>query len=236
MNSIAKRIFKLSPLKLGLCLILFPFIALLLQGLFVMTYIFTGAETIFPLFDFSILIIHVIFFVWIWTISVNINKTHLQIKTTLFKVSFFLYAFHRLFSFIMALELEITKTGWYLENSTIAMIENLMLFYGFLVFVAYIYICVFTGNIISKLTTSLPKRTIDQIPSFLLMIIFPLGLPLLQSKLQAFLCETRLFGFKPKKRPVPPIQSTVKTPIETTKDTSTENNIDKEDPRRFMPK
>jgi hypothetical protein len=242
MNSIATRIFKLSPLQLGLCFFLLPFFALILQGLLTLNYIFTGSETLFPIFDLSILFIHLIFFVWIWTISVTINKQQLQIKNTLFKISFFLYVFHRVFSFIMALELDIMKnTGWYVENSTIILIDTLMIVYGLIVFVAFIYCCVFTGTIVAKLIANQPKRTIDQIPRSFLIIVFLLGIPLLQSRIQQYLSNQKFPGFtqkkRPIKRPIPskpqPAPKAPEAPKETPK---SQEQIDKEDPRRFMPK
>lgn len=246
MNSIATRIFKLSPLQLGLYLFLLPFFALIIQGLLALTYILTATETLFPFFNLSILLIHLVFFVWIWTISVTINKRQLQIKNTLFKISFFLYVFHRVVDFIMALELDIMKTtGWYVENSTMSIIDTMILIYGILVFAAFIYCCVFTGTIVAKLIADQPKRSIDQIPRFFLIIVFPLGLPLLQSRIQHYLANENFPGFQAKKRPVKrvstpkpqpkpqPVTPVVTPPEELSK---SQEQIDKEDPRRFMPK
>ncbi|CAM1363256.1 membrane hypothetical protein [Tenacibaculum litoreum] len=232
-----KLIFKLSSIQIGLLLFFMPFFVGILEGLISLISFFLNFDFNFPLFESALLIMHFLFLMWIWCIAVTINEKKIKIKNTLFKVCFLFYSTHRLLDFLLNLNLDIFKEGWFLDNKTIILIELLVLLYGVLVFASYIYIAVFTGKIISKIPINNSRfKFINDFPNFLLILVFPLGIPILHSKIQLFLKENELFYFTKSKNKYPVNFS--KKPSKKNKNNVIANKekIDKEDHTRFMPK
>lgn len=231
-----KSIFKLSSIQIGLLLILMPFSIGILEGIISLISIFKDFVFEIPLVEIAIFIVHIIFLLWIWSISVTVNERTLKIDNKLFKISFLFYLFFRLVDFLINLNLDIFKKGWFLENETINLIEIIMFIYGVITFVSYIYLAVFTGKIITKISVNKPKWHIDKIPNFLFIIVFPLGIPLLQSQIRNYLKENKLFGFKQSRNiHLNNYQQKLQEKIED-KIIIKKEVIDKEDPTRFMPK
>lgn len=231
-----KTIFKLSPIQIGLLLILMPFSVGVLEGIISLISIFKDFVFEIPLVEIAIFIVHIIYLLWIWSLSVTINEKTLKIDNKLFKISFLFYLSFRLVDFLINLNLYLFKKEWLLENQTINMIEIIMVIYGLITFISYVYLAIFTGKIITKISINKPKRYIDGIPNFLFIIVFPLGIPLLQAQIRNYLKENKLFGFKQSKNiHLNNYQQKPQEKIEV-KTTIKKKVIDKEDPTRFMPK
>ncbi|WP_179340025.1 hypothetical protein [Winogradskyella ludwigii] len=236
MVKVTKWLMNLSPLQIGLILLLMPFLVGIVNGLISFISIFLDAEFPIPLFRLAILIVHMIFMLWIWFFSVTINRKVLKINNTLFKIGFFILLLYRLLEFISQLNLDIYKKGWYLDNNIISLIDILMSIYTLLVLASYIYLTIFTAKIITKLSIEKVKLFTIEIPHFLLIFTFPIGIPLLQTHVQNYLEKHELFGFyfskkvilkKAKYEPTKEIEEKIK---------EQKNEINKEDPNRFMPK
>ncbi len=232
-----KWVLKLTPIQAGLLLILLPVFASVLYGIIYIVSFFMGYEFLVPLFEIAVFMMFGVFLLWTWAISVRINNKMLKINPRLFKISFFLFLAYILIDFLMSLELDLFKRGWYVDVWIITLVEIIVTVYWILVFVSYIYMGVFTGKVIDAMLVSKPKtRYMDKIPRFLLVLAFPLGIPLLQRQIQGYLGEHKLFGFKEQKRryikpnPLPPKEKVEENVVEK------KEEIDKEDPRRFMPK
>ncbi|QNK77740.1 hypothetical protein [Winogradskyella undariae] len=236
MIKITKWLINLSPLQIGLLLILMPFIAGVVNGLIAFISIFLDSEFPIPLFHLSILIIHIIFMLWIWFFSVTINRKMLKINNTLFKICFLILFLYRLLEFMSNLSLDIYKKGWYLDHNIISFIEISMYIYTLLVIVSYIYLTTFTAKIMTKLSIEKVKLFTSEIPHFFSIFIFPIGIPLLQLRVQNYLNKNKLFGFNfskkvtTKKREYQPTNKIEKKIKEQ------KNEINREDPSRFMPK
>jgi len=231
-----KSIFKLSTIQVGLLLILMPFVFAFLDGMISLISILSNFTSEIPLFEIAIYSLHIFFLIWIWSVCVTINARTLKIKNKLFKICFFIYLSFRFFDFLFSLNFEIFKKDWPLENEIIYLVEFIALFYGTTALISYIYMSVFTGKIISKMSINKPSSFIDKFPKFFFIMAFPVGITLFQSRIQDFLKENQLFGLENssnrrrndfQQKPQGKVEDKVIVKNEV---------IDKEDPTRFMPK
>lgn len=231
-----KSIFKLSAVQIGLLLILMPFLAGVAEGVIFFISIFKEFEFDIPLLAISFFVIHLIFFAWVWSVSVTINEKTLKINNQPFKISFWFYFVFRLIDLMVTLNLNIFEIGGYFELETVKLVENLAFIYSLLVFASYIYLAYFTGKIIKKIVVDKPKNLIDKFPRFFLIFAFPIGIPLLHSRVRNYLKENKLFGLEQLK--VMHLPKTVQQPTEKIENKSLikKEEINKEDPSRFMPK
>ena len=236
MVKVTKWLLNLSPLQIGLILLLMPFLVGVVNGLISFISIFLDAEFPIPLFRLALLIVHMIFMLWIWFFAVTINRKVLKINNTLFKIGFFVLLSYRVLEFISELNLDVYKKEWYLDNNIISVIEILMSIYTLLVLASYIYLTLFTAKIITKLSIEKVKLFTIEIPHFLLIFTFPIGIPLLQTHVQNYLKKHKLLGFDISKKVIlkKAKYEPKKEVIEKIKEQKKE--INREDPNRFMPK
>ena len=237
MKKIFRWFISLNPIKIGLLLMLVPFVAAFLEIIIVFTSIFLDTKLNIALFKLSISFVQTIFLIWIWTVSVIINREKLKEGSSLFKKVFIFYLIYVIIDFVINLGIGIEKAGGYVDNDIIALISIAVSIYYLLLFASFIYLVFYTGKIVHLLTLEQPNKYSNRFSYFLLMFIFPLGIPILQSKIQQYLKDNNLFGFRHTKRkqrkPVQPKKVEQKPEPEIKKE---EPKIDKEDPRRFMPK
>lgn len=231
-----KAIFKLGPIQMGLFLIVMPLSIGILEVAIHLISIIGNFNFNIPLFEIAVFIVHIIFLLWVWSVSVIINEKTLKINTEVFKIAFIFYASYRFFNFLMNTNPGLLETGWFLENEIIYFIESITFVYGIIVLASYIYLAFFTNQIITKMVHNKTETAIDAVPGFFFMIIFPIGIPLLQSKVEGYLNENKVFDFnQATNNTVPKTQEIIE---EKTEDIIIEDIeiIDREDPTRFMRK
>ena len=248
MKHIFKWVIRLSPIQIGLFLLLVPFLSGLLGALISLLSVFLDFEFEVPLFQIGLFIMHAIFMLWIWTISVVINAKTIAIPSLLFKISFFFYLIYRVTDFLISLQLDVFQKGWYFDTNTIDLIEMATAIYGLFVMLAYLYLAFFTGKVLTNTTLSKPQELMQTLPKFLAVFVFPIGIPLLQSQIQNYLKDNALFGFENAyDKYTGNYTSQANHKIEEEDKNEPEEliieesviqkeDLDKEDPRRFMPK
>ena len=180
MKEITTKILKLKPGTLGLIFLLFPFISLIINGIISFILIFTNFEFIFPLFEISITLIVLIYFIWVWGVINYVEEKEITNKIY-FKICYWIYFSYCLIVFIKNIGLDITKKEFLLENKTLEIIQNIMGLYTLLVFISYAYISYCVAKKIEALETNHSNSNFFYFAS---AWAFPIGIPIfLQAKL-----------------------------------------------------
>jgi hypothetical protein len=108
MKEITTKILKLKSTTLGLIFILFPVISAIISGIISFISIFANFEVIFSLFEISITIIVLIYFIWIWGVVNHIEEKEITNKIY-FKICYWFYFSYCLIMFVKNIGLDITK-------------------------------------------------------------------------------------------------------------------------------
>lgn len=186
-------------------------------------------------------LIHFVYFIWIWAVGVNLNRVTLKKGDRLFKACFFAYLFYLFYSFIAAGFVDFPKY-WTNYNTFISITVYI---YGLFTLFSFFYMSWFAGKVVSALPPLEWPSKYESIgfPNVMSLIVFPIGIPLLQRRVRQAAYQHELFGlvekFPSRLSPVtqPKSEETLKNESTESKseNESDDQNSEEDDWSRYLP-